>query len=163
MFFVTLCVAIFNPKMSEMCDLLTIFKNKFRKIENLTKKCVNLEGAIKFNKTCLNRIYPVHVKIIYVCKTNKRLILGALFHWCRPYVEIYKNAVHGNILNIYSMLLCLAPSFAVLPRVLMYVSFVGELTVWIVFPTVAIRMYRSSPLVPLDSCLTAAACLSSAC
>ena len=29
-----------------MCDLLTIFKNKFRKIENLTKKCVNLEGAI---------------------------------------------------------------------------------------------------------------------
>ena len=32
--------------MSEMCDLLTIFKNKFRKIENLTKKCVNLEGAI---------------------------------------------------------------------------------------------------------------------
>ena len=34
--------------MSEMCDLLTIFKNKFRKIENLTKKCVNLEGAIKY-------------------------------------------------------------------------------------------------------------------
>ena len=34
--------------MSEMCDLLTIFKNKFRKIENLTKKCVNPEGAIKF-------------------------------------------------------------------------------------------------------------------
>ena len=30
-------------------------------------------------------------------------------------------------------------------------------------PTVAIRMYRSSPLVPLNSCLTAAACLSSAC
>ena len=39
----------------------------------------------------------------------------------------------------------------------------GELTVWIVFPTVAILMYRSSPLVPLDSCLTAAACFSSAC
>ena len=54
--------------MSEMCDLLTVFKNKFRKIENLTKKCVNIEGAIKFNKTCLNnRIYPVHVKIyIYI-------------------------------------------------------------------------------------------------
>ena len=33
----------------------------------------------------------------------------------------------------------------------------------IVFPTVAIHMYRSSPLVPLDSCLTAAACLSTAC
>ena len=30
-----------------MCDLLTVFKNKFRKIENLAKKCVNLEGAIK--------------------------------------------------------------------------------------------------------------------
>ena len=44
----------------------------------------------------------------------------------------------------------------------MCVSYMGELTVWIVFPTVAICMYRSSPLVPLDSCLTAAACLSSA-
>ena len=39
----------------------------------------------------------------------------------------------------------------------------GELTAEIVFPTIATRMYRSSPLVPLDSCLTAAACLSSAC
>ena len=45
----------------------------------------------------------------------------------------------------------------------MYVSYMGELTVWIVFPTVAILMYRSSALVPLDSCLTAAARLSSAC
>ena len=57
----------------------------------------------------------------------------------------------------------MAPSFAVLPGVLMYVSYMGELTVLIVFPAVAIRVYRSSPLVPLDSCLTAAACLSSAC
>ena len=49
--------------MSEMRDLLTVFKNKFRKIENITKKCVNLEGAVKFNQTFLNnRIYPVHVK-----------------------------------------------------------------------------------------------------
>ena len=61
------------------------------------------------------------------------------------------------------MLLCAVPSFAVLPGVLMCVSYMGELTAWIVFPTVAIRMYRSSPLVPLDSCLTAVACLSSAC
>ena len=38
----------------------------------------------------------------------------------------------------------------------------GELTVSIVFPTVAMCMHRSSPLVPLDSCLTAAACHSSA-
>ena len=38
-----------------------------------------------------------------------------------------------------------------------------ELTVGIVFPTVVILMYRLSPLVPLNSCLTAAACLSSAC
>ena len=30
-----------------MCDILTVFKNKFRKIENITIKCVNLEGAIK--------------------------------------------------------------------------------------------------------------------
>ena len=60
-------------------------------------------------------------------------------------------------------LLCMALSFTVLLGVLMYVSYMGELTVWIVFPTVTIRMYRTSPLVPLDSCLTAAACLSSAC
>ena len=51
--------------MSEMRDLLTVFNNKFRKIENMTKMCDNLEGAIKFNKTCLNnRIYPVHVNIV---------------------------------------------------------------------------------------------------
>ena len=55
------------------------------------------------------------------------------------------------------ILLCMAISFAVLPGVLMYVSYMGELTVWIVFPTVAVWMYRSSPLVPLDSCLTATA------
>ena len=30
-----------------MRNSLTVFKNKFRKIENITKKCVNLEGAIK--------------------------------------------------------------------------------------------------------------------
>ena len=53
----------FDSKMSEMRDSLTVFKNKFRKIENLTKKCVNL-GAIKFNQISLtNRIYPVHVKM----------------------------------------------------------------------------------------------------
>ena len=43
--------------MSERCDLLTVFKNKFRKYENLTKKCVNLEGAItgtKLNHVCKN-------------------------------------------------------------------------------------------------------------
>ena len=32
----------------------------------------------------------------------------------------------------------------------------GEFNVWIVFPTVAIRICGSSPLVQLDSCLTAA-------
>ena len=50
--------------------------------------------------------------------------------------------------------LCVVPSFLCVTRntrILM-----GELTVWIVFSTVAIRMYRSSPLVPLGSCLTAA-------
>ena len=39
----------------------------------------------------------------------------------------------------------------------------GSYSVLIVFPTVAIRMNRTSPLVPLDNCLTAVACLSSAC
>ena len=58
------------------------------------------------------------------------------------------------------MLLCAVPSFTVLPC--MY-SYMGELIVLIVFTTVAIRMYRSLPLFSLDSCLTAAACLSSAC
>ena len=32
--------------MSEMCGLLTAFKNKLRKIEYLTKTCVKLEEAI---------------------------------------------------------------------------------------------------------------------
>ena len=38
----------------------------------------------------------------------------------------------------------------------------GELPVWIVLPTVAVCMYKSSPLVSLDSCLTASACVFSA-
>ena len=37
--------------------------------------------------------------------------------------------------------LCAVPSFVVLPGILMCVSCMGELTVWIVFPTVAIHMY----------------------
>ena len=57
----------------------------------------------------------------------------------------------------------MALSFAVLLGVLMYESYMGELTVWIVFPTVAICMYRLSPLVPSNSCLTAVASFSSAC
>ena len=32
----------------------------------------------------------------------KRLILGALLHWRRSYVEIYKDAVQANIFNIYT-------------------------------------------------------------
>ena len=67
------------------------------------------------------------------------------------------------VYKTWQQMLCMAIGFAVLPGVFMYVSYMGELTVWMVFPTIAIRMYRSSPLVPLDSCLTAAACLSSAC
>ena len=68
-----------------------------------------------------------------------------------------------TIIYAVCMLLCAVPSFAVLPGALMLYSYMGELTVRKVFPTVAIRMYRSSPLFPLGSCLTAAACLSSAC
>ena len=52
------------------------------------------------------------------------------------------------------------PKHVLLGRAVLHM---GELTVQKVFSTVALRMYRSSPLVPLDSCLTAAACLSSAC
>ena len=66
-----------------------------------------------------------------------------------------------GLLCAVCILLCMVvPSFAGLPRVLIHM---GELTVYIVFPTVAIRTYRSSRLVPFDSCLNAAACLSSAC
>ena len=35
------------------------FKNIFKDIEKATKKCVHLNGAIDFNKTCLpNGIFP---------------------------------------------------------------------------------------------------------
>lgn len=45
-------------------DLLSFYKEKFRKIEKLTKKCVNIKGSIKFNQTCLNNgIFPNYVKI----------------------------------------------------------------------------------------------------
>ena len=41
------------------------FKEKLRKIEKLSIKCVNLQGAIIFNKTCLNNgLYPKFVYII---------------------------------------------------------------------------------------------------
>ena len=62
----------------------------------------------------------------------------------------------------FCMLLFAVTCFAVLPGTLINL-YTRELTVWIVFPTVVIRMYRLTPLVPLDSSLTAAACLSSAC
>ena len=40
------------------------FKEKFRKIEKLSRKCVNLQGAIIFNKTCLNdELYPKFIQI----------------------------------------------------------------------------------------------------
>ena len=44
------------------------FKEKFRKIEKLSRKCVNLQGAIVFNRTCLNNgLYPKFVHIyIYI-------------------------------------------------------------------------------------------------
>lgn len=36
----------------------------FRSIEKITKKCVKIKGAIKYNQTCLNNgIFPLHVKI----------------------------------------------------------------------------------------------------
>ena len=81
-----------------------------------------------------------------------------------PKIEMLFTNQHCWVPCIYaqaSLQQCL--SCAVLLGVLMYESYMGELTVWIVFPTVAICMYRLSPLVPLNSCLTAAACLSSAC
>ena len=66
------------------------------------------------------------------------------------------------------LLLYAVPSFAVLPGVLMYVFIHGGVNClnndsYRCYTYIYIYMYRSSPLVPLDSCLTAAACLSSAC
>ena len=49
----------------------------------------------------------------------------------------------GQICAVY-MLLCALPSFAALPRALTFAG--GELAVRRVFPTVAIRMYKSLPL-----------------
>ena len=59
-----------------------------------------------------------------------------------------------------SRFLIYAPKHIYLKKIPFFMYFCLSNTV---FPTVAIRMYRSSPLVALDSCLTAAACLSSAC
>ena len=43
------------------------YKKIFRDIEKATKKCVHLNGAIKFNKTCLtNRIFPKYCYIIII-------------------------------------------------------------------------------------------------
>ena len=75
--------------------------------------------------------------------------------------QLWLKARDGQLCAV-CVLLCAVLSFAASPCRSSHIRMV-ELTVWIVFPTVAIRMYRSSPLVPLDSCLTAAACLSSAC
>ena len=86
-----------------------------------------------------------------------------LTQWCADSCIVGSLPTRDGPLCAVSMLLCVVLGFAVLPGVLMYVSYMGELTVWIVFPTVAIRKYRSSPLVLMDSCMTAAACLSSAC
>ena len=55
--------------MSEMCDLLKVFKNKFRTIENITKKCVNLEGAITY--LYIIYIYDMHkYNYIYIYISN---------------------------------------------------------------------------------------------
>ena len=67
--------------------------------------------------------------------------------------RFYPNQVRTALCCPY-IAVC-SSSFAVWPGALMY-SYMGELTVWIVFRIVAIRMYMSSSLVPLDSCVTAA-------
>ena len=77
--------------MSEMCDLLTIFKNKFRKIENLTKKCVNLEGAIKFNKTCLKGVISKFWNFLYYWSDLTEIFT--------QYVKLNKK--HFLFLNIF--------------------------------------------------------------
>ena len=100
--------------------------------------------------------------------TNSIYLFGTwwvrvLTQWCADKCNVGSLPTRVELLYAVCMFLCMALGFDVLPGVFMYVSYMGELTVWIVFPTVAICMYRLSPLVPLDSCLTAAACLSSAC
>ena len=54
-------MAVWNPSLS--CYL-----HICRKIENITKKCVNLKGSLQFKQTCLNNgLYPEYTKIyLYV-------------------------------------------------------------------------------------------------
>ena len=48
------------------------YKQIFRNIEKLAKKCVNLKGSIKFNRTCLNNgLYPKFVQTYIYIYTNK--------------------------------------------------------------------------------------------
>ena len=43
------------------------YKQIFRNIEKLAKKCVNLKGSIKFNRTCLNNgLYLKFVQIHFI-------------------------------------------------------------------------------------------------
>ena len=45
-----------------------LYKKIFRDIEKATIKCVHLNGAIEFNKTCLtNGMFPKYYIYIYVC------------------------------------------------------------------------------------------------
>ena len=45
-----------------------LYKKIFRDIEKATKKCVHLNGAIEFNKTCLtNGIFPKYCHL-YISK-----------------------------------------------------------------------------------------------
>ena len=71
-------------------------------------------------------------------------------------VHLWRECSLAGIVGYMSWLSSmLTNSFTALPGVLMYVSYMGELTVWIVFPTVAIRIYRFiaiGSIVQLSNC-----------
>jgi len=69
-------------------------KNIFRKVEKLTKKCVNQNGAILYNRTCLNHgLYPKHVNI----KIRERAVTN------NTNINDIKNKELLNIINLKTM------------------------------------------------------------
>ena len=89
------------------------------------------------------------------------IVVRVLTQWCADLCIVGSLPTRDGLLCAVCMFLCMALSFSVLPLVCIIHGGVNCLNIGPY--TVVISMYRSSPLVPLKSCLTAAACLSSAC
>ena len=118
--------------------------------------------------------------VIFCCQNSRFCLFLVIFYWYNSICFSFMPGWHSVLMRWLSSMLTNALYVRSQPGTDYFVmslcccvwllaslcyqeySCMGELSVWIVFPTVAICMYRSSALVPLDSCLTAVACLSSA-